>query len=281
MALEPTPILNIGRKKQTFPSYTCDSRGTTDSVNREIAMEQLPDNIDKIIDSKTVEKVYDDGLSSTIKEISKFGVDAIKTARLILAPLQIAASFQDRFERFLERINKRVPDERMIPIPAELSAPAIENLRYLDETNVLSEMFEELLVQAADSDTVSNVHPSFVHLISQLSRDEAVILYKLRNHEFEVIDRLSLNRAKNRFENRVIEKSTIPTGDLIHPDSMDLYYSHLESLSLVTWPVYKEDPIGTGASQTGTRRHSKMLLTDFGKLFVKACVPEHGFSNIG
>jgi hypothetical protein len=243
-------------------------------------MMQIPDNIDKILDSKTLEKAYDDGLSSTIKEISKFGVDAIKTARLILAPLQIAASFQDRFERFLERINERVPDERMIPIPAEISASAIHNLRYLDETNVLSEMFEELLVQAADSNTVSNVHPSFVHIISQLSQDEAVILYKLRDQDFEVVDRLSLNRAKNRFENRVIEKSTIPTGDLMHPNSIDLYYSHLESLSLVTWPVYKEDPIGAGASQTGTRRYSKMLLTDFGKLFVKACVPEYGFSNI-
>jgi hypothetical protein len=59
-----------------------------------------------------------------------------------------------------------------------------------------------------------------------------------------------------------------------------MYYSHLESLNLVKWPVIKEDIIKDESNfQTGIRRYSKMYLTDFGKYFVKAYVPESGFRN--
>jgi ATP dependent DNA ligase domain len=33
----------------------------------------------------------------------------------------------------------------------------------------------------------------------------------------------------------------------------------------------------SGGPQTGVRRYSKMMLTDFGKLFVTACIPAEGF----
>ena len=49
-------------------------------------------------------------------------------------------------------------------------------------------------------------------------------------------------------------------------------------LSLVTWPVLKQDAIlDENNKQTGLRRRSKMMLTDFGKLFVSVCIPNEGF----
>lgn len=240
----------------------------------------IPEDLDKLLPAKVVEKAYDDIASPPAKELGKAAVDLVKTARLFLAPFQLAAAFQDRFERVVERIRTKVPEEKQKPPPAEVVGPALRQMQYLDEDNPLWLMFEELLTQAIDEDTTAKVHPSFAQLISQLSRDEAVILYRLRSDEFKVVDTLDYDRAQNKFSNRKVEQSSLPTEDLQHPHQMSLYYSHLESLSLVQWPVEKQDPIMSGGTQVGIRRHSTMRLTEFGQLFVSVCVPQGGFGNV-
>lgn len=238
------------------------------------------DAIGKIANSKLAEKVYDDSLSSSMVEISKFGVDVAKTARLILAPLQISATFQDRFEVFLENLNNRVPEEKIIQPPAELSSTCFEKMKYIESNNPLWAMFEELLIKASNKEEISLVHPSFGQIIGQLSPDEAIIVHELSKRDFEVVDTLDLNKEEKRFENRKVINSTIPANKLVNADALEIYYSHLESLSLVTWPVIDEEPIRSGNTQTGIKRKSRMYLTDFGRLFAKACIPENGFNEM-
>jgi len=239
----------------------------------------LPDFIETFLPQKVVERLYEDGVSGSAKELSKIGVDIAKTARLFLAPLQLTAAFQDRFERFVRRVAEEVPEERRIEPPPELVGPSLAQMQYLDENNPLWKMFETLLTSAIDSDKADRAHPSFAHIISQLARDEAVILFHLRTRYFRIVDRMDLNREENRFENRVVEESDIPEGELFLPEQMHVYYLHLESLSLVTWPVTNQDPINDeSGNQTGIRRNSTMQLTEFGRLFVSACVPNGGFN---
>lgn len=242
-------------------------------------MDNLPEIIGQVANSKPIEKAYEDAASPALKEIGKIGSDLVKTARLILAPLQIAATYQDRFEALLIKIKTRIPEQRQIPIAPEISVPALEAIKYLEKESPLFQMFEELLLKAADSENINLAHPAFAHTIKLLSRDEAHILYKLNSKDFDVVDTLSLNKTKNSFENRVIESSTIPESELFNPQSINIYYAHLESLSLVAWPVIKQDPILVGNVQTGVRRRSKIQLTEFGKLFVSACIPSGGFSS--
>ncbi|HDV4014934.1 TPA: hypothetical protein RH283_004456, partial [Escherichia coli] len=106
--------------------------------------------VSKVIDSKVVENTYNDALSPGLKELGKVGVDLAKTARLLLAPLQIAATFQDRLERFLREMNERVPESRRIEVAPEISGPAIESMRFLDESNALWGLFKEILFKSAD-----------------------------------------------------------------------------------------------------------------------------------
>jgi hypothetical protein len=236
-----------------------------------------PEGLDKLLPAKVIEKAYDDAVSPAAKEVGQAAADIVKTARLLLAPFQLGAAFQDRFALLVERIRKRVPDERQIAPAGEIVGPAVRQMQYLDEDNPLWKMFEELITRAVDAETTERVHPSFAHLISQLSRDEAVILYKLRDTVFSVVDTMDYHKGTNRFFNRKFEQSTIPTQDLERPGQMDMYYSHLESLSLATWPIERQEPIMQGLEQIGVRRYSTMRLTDFGRLFVSACVPESGF----
>jgi hypothetical protein len=74
----------------------------------------LPDGIEKLLPAKVIEKVYDDIGSASAKEMSKIAVDLVKTARLFLAPIQLAAAFQDRFERFVARVQNKIPEERQL-----------------------------------------------------------------------------------------------------------------------------------------------------------------------
>jgi hypothetical protein len=238
-------------------------------------MAKLPEELNNLLPAKVIEKAYTDAISPAAKEVGKAARDIVKTGRLLLAPFQLAASFQDRFENALERMRKKVPAERRAEAPAEVVGPALRQMQYLDEESPLWKMFEELLTRAIDTGSAERVHPSFAHLISQLSRDEAVILYKLRgDRAFSVVDTMDYHRGTNRFFNRRFEHSTLPTAELEHPSQMDMYYSHLESLSLVTWPVEKQDPIVENGQQVGIRRYSTMRLTDFGRLFVSVCVPQ-------
>jgi hypothetical protein len=107
------------------------------------------------------------------------------------------------------------------------------------------------------------------------------MLFKLNSSDFKVVDRMDLNRTLNKFENLKIESSTIPEGELLNSDSVNIYCAHLESLSLVQWPVTKQDPIMMSNTQVGIRRHSTIQLTDFGRLFVSACLPPNGINPIG
>jgi hypothetical protein len=86
-----------------------------------------------------IEQAYRDVAQGPAKEVGKVLTDVIKTGRLILAPLQILAAFQDRFERYAKRIADKVPEDRRIEVRPMISGPVLELLRYVDEGEPLAE----------------------------------------------------------------------------------------------------------------------------------------------
>ena len=237
------------------------------------------DEIEKILDSKTVEKAYDDALSKPAKQIGLLLEDVFKTVRLLSLPLRLTSAIQDKLDNTIERVSNKVPLERQIRPPLQIIGPIYENIKYLDDNSILYELFEELLARSIDSERIEEAHPSFIYIIAQLSHDEAIILFQLKYCDFDVVDTLDLDPDKNRFMNLKIENATIPKDLLLFPTKFNMYCSHLESLNLVSWPVIDQEPIMDGDRQIGVRRYSKIHLTEFGRFFVNACVPEKGFRN--
>ena len=84
-----------------------------------------------------------------------------------------------RAATYSERVAQLVPEDRRIEAPAQVVGPVLEGLRYVDEHNVIAELFVNLLARSIDSDRVSEAHPAFASIISQLSSDEALIIYML------------------------------------------------------------------------------------------------------
>jgi hypothetical protein len=138
-------------------------------------------------------------------------------------------------------------------------------------------MFEEILTKSIDRDGHEKIHPSFPQIIAQLSRDEAWMLYRLRDRDFKVVDVLDYDRAENKFSNRVVKTSELPSQELYQAAQVELYFAHLSTLGLVEWPIENQVAIITNNQQTGITRYSTMRLTEFGKLFVEACTPPEGF----
>ena len=239
--------------------------------------EKMSDEVNLIkiaLDSKLVEKVYDDGVSPAMKEAGKIPVDLVKLARLILAPIQILGALQDRFEIIVRKISKKVPPENFTQAPSNIAGPILENLRYSDDDSILTECFLNLLAKAIDKTKQDQAHPGFIKTLENLSPDEVLLIYVLSKKDLEIVDTMDLDRAKNQFMNLVQEKSEVPVNELRFPSNFEIYYTHLDALGIVKWPVYNQVPIMAGGTQIGIRRYSKLTLTPYGKYFVQACVPD-------
>ena len=85
--------------------------------------------------------------------------------------------------------------------PAMISGPIIDRLKYAEEDNPLTELFLHLLARSIDTDRINEAHPAFIHIIDQLSPDEALILFELSAKDISVVDTMDFDTSKNLFSN--------------------------------------------------------------------------------
>ncbi len=226
-----------------------------------------------------VEKVYVDGFQGVVREIGAAGTDIVKTARLLLAPFQIGAAYQERLARYCKRLQDKVPEERRQEVPARVSGPILEALRYFDEQDLVTEYMVNLLAAAMDSARGEDVHPAFSTIAVQLCTDEAMILFHLKKNSF---DRKYTQRLMQgppvRFELPVFESNDFPLDQLAQPHQYGNLISHLYNLGLA-WVVtvnteYLYADHTKARIQTGIRKIDRVELTEFGRMFATACVPD-------
>lgn len=232
-----------------------------------------PEKVLGLIPKEALNKAYDDLLAGPFQEVGKIGTDVAKTARLLLAPLQVTAAFQDRFAGMLKRMAERVPEDRQIEPPAEVVGPVIENMRYLDDRSELWKLYEEMLTRAIDRDKTESIHPAFVSIVKQLTDDEVKIIDAIYRNPAEFVTNFELNQHQKKFFFKSRQNLNLHDLSLRNQAQFELYAQHLIALGMASWPVTKSVPITEGQLQTGSREESTFMLTEFGRLFVEACVP--------
>ncbi len=90
-----------------------------------------------------------------------------------------------RFERYLERIAAKVPEDRRIEAHPQIAGSVFAGLEYVEETGINAELFLNLLARAIDRERVSEAHSAFAQIIiCQLSPDEAMILFRLKKRPY-------------------------------------------------------------------------------------------------
>jgi len=224
-----------------------------------------------ILGAETMKKIYEDGLSVPVQEASKILTDFIKSARLFTAPFQLAAAYQDRLTKYFDRVRNAVPEEQQIEAPASLSGPIIDRLKYLEDSNYLTDMYLNLLSRAIDKKRINEAHPAFFHVIDQLSPDEVFFLYEIKDKEINVEYTLNYDRHKNILSNPKITNIGLEINDLNFPENLLMYIEHLESLNLIQKPTGEHEDLGDKIIKV-----ERILNTEFGKLFIKACLPNNG-----
>lgn len=234
--------------------------------------------LEKAMDNKITEKIYDDLLSVPLKETSKLITYFIKTAQCCLAPLQYVATYQEKLEKRLEASIKQIPEENRICPPNSILIPIINNLSYLED-GILADLFQSLLSKAMDKTRNSVAHPAFIVTINQLSPDEAIILYELKFTKFKFIRSADLDIKQNKFYNQKMIKNEFPINKLLFHDNFEMYLGHLEKLDLICVSDKDSEPTfntagGIVTEQKGITETYTMGLTQFGELFAKACLPD-------
>ena len=245
--------------------------------------------MDKIKDIIPIDKVYEDALRPSIKEVGDILKNTTKTARFLFMPFDWLATLQDRFQKYLERIGEKVEDENLVNAPPRTVTEVFEKLRYLPPDSILTELFLNLLATSIDKTKQSKSHPAFPTIISQLAPYEAVILFYLNKQTFELKEYMNLDIQKNIFTNKKIIYNKLL--DKFKSDQLDIdeeniyiYIEHLTSLNIISAmqkgnqvPIF--DDIGT---QTGLEIYYNIELTVFGKLFTSLVIPNNieSFSDI-
>ncbi|HWF62559.1 MAG TPA: DUF4393 domain-containing protein [Nitrospira sp.] len=234
----------------------------------------LLDELDKTL---PIKDLYDDLAKPTTREVGSALGNIAKVVRFVLAPIDFLAAKHERWQRYLERVGQQVPDDKFIEAHPQLAGPVLEGLRYVREDGLIAELFINLLARAIDRDRVSEAHPAFASIISQLSPDEALILYNLKKGRYELRQKATFDPQTSLFSQREVVTNNFPSDILAFPGNLFLYLDHLHSLNLAgVWQLGNQEIIyeGEPKQQIGVLINSVMALTPFGELFVRACVPD-------
>jgi hypothetical protein len=223
----------------------------------------------KVTDSKLVNKLYDDGVSEAVRQLGEAAGDVVKGLRLFTAPFQLAAEAQDRFRKWLEEARRRVPEERQVPAAPSIAGPALRSMQFLEDESLIAEMFVSLLSKAIDRDAQQRVHPGFVKVLENISPDEAVLLTRLSQEAMlgvQVCHHLALG---GEGAGRIESLTTFSKVGFGSPDSIHMYFDHLESLGLCRQRTDIE--VVPPEEHPEWKRYRWYCLTPFGVAFLSIC----------
>ena len=205
---------------------------------------------------------------------------------------KINALWKDKFVEY-----KILSVDDLIETPnRKIIIDTTEELLKIDD-EYLQNCYLKLLKTAYHKDKQNIAHPAFSFLVSQLSRDEAIMLYHLSTKDkllkqktYFKMDQLT-NTHNIPTDYIDIIQNELLTDELFYQNNWALYQSHLMKLDLVSnHEVYNEtlhrplspkvgmliqhtDNKGNPVEPYGFEAHYQYHLTDFGKMFAQACIP--------
>lgn len=154
------------------------------------------------VESAVIEYMDEESKVTVGKELGKTAVTLTKTINTILLPIQATVYGVEKIKLFLsnylENKLKNIPIENITPPKGNIAGPAIENLKYLDdskEDNFLKEMYANLIANAMNKETKESVHPAFVEIIKQMDPNDILLIEAVRKCSNRAF--LSINQTKD------------------------------------------------------------------------------------
>lgn len=189
-----------------------------------------------------------------------------------------------------------IPEDKQCEPEPYVAIPAIQQISYCYDSEVLRDMYANLLASSMNLDKKWTVHPAFVDIIKQLTPDEAKILKSLPRDSRYSIPLIDLNIVFDKGKGRNVVARNITMNEVYEscetPDSMCAYLDNLERLKLIkiadhTWltddalyeKIEKSDRVENlkeilPEGQKYGIGKKLMYVTEYGVSFIRCCIEE-------
>lgn len=258
--------------------------------------EMLPAALTAIDDKGLLKEIYGDLAKPGVTQVGIALSTVLGLGSTILWPLQLLNErskilLETNLQRYREKLANIEP-EQIAPVSAEIGVPLAEKLSYITDKD-LRELYTTLLAKASSKQTVSQVHPSFVNILSNISPDEALLIKELAEVSLQPFvsvrltnpaDGLWIELADIFFESKYADQ-------LSFSDNLAAYMHNIKGLGLFeivrdnfAAPYTRYDPIEAAARKRFdnvkllpeytmiTFLRGKIEVTRLGWLFISACM---------
>lgn len=201
-------------------------------------------------------------------------------------------NFAKRLNEYKEKL-EQIPEEKRCEVDTQIGTPIVEKLTYTTNDEI-ADLFTTLLANASNIDTVNRAHPAFIDIIGRLSEDEARIIQYLKGKkDVQYCDFRGYSLEGKGYIDLRYHQTLLPQYvHLDFPQNVNAYLANLVSLGVlfdmagtyrIDETVYNEIKRVYGfellKEQLVPKSYKKIeaeksyyQITDFGKLFIQACI---------
>ena len=242
-------------------------------------------------------QVYGDLAQPSVKAVGNALGTVFEFSTSFLLPVKL---LNEKFKlNFTKRLNEykdkleQVPEEKRCEVHPQIGTPIIEKLSYTTNEEI-ADLFTTLLANASNVDMVNTAHPSFVNMIERMSPDEARVLYYLKGKEDIQYCIFNANILEGGGFITLLDHVTLIESEveLIFPQNINAYLANFVSLGILKdmngqyrkdKTIYNqirekynlkglEEQLVPHSFKSISVKESYYLVTDFGKLFIRACI---------
>ena len=253
-----------------------------------ISLTQIPDSLDKTAEGLLVKPAQTIG--STISDLFQlvFGFISFNAEKK-----RIKYSLKlDAYKKKVENEVNIIPTDKIVEPNLQIAGQALENSKFCIESDELTTMFAKLIAASMNSDTLTNVHPSFPEILKQMAPQDAHLLLDFKKESTLPICRYRVLLSNSGYHYSIDE---IYINDLNIDSTVNYYANSLSSLKRLglinidfmnhlsdatQYSVYINHKYYSDLRQKyGVKNVSIQKgiaqLTSLGKSFINVCVPEN------
>lgn len=242
-------------------------------------------------------QIYTDLAQPSVKAVGQALGSVFEFSTSFLLPIKLLnEKFRLNFKKRIIEYEKKleeIPDEKRCEVHPQVGTPIIEKLSYTTNDEI-ADLFTTLLANASNIDMVNTAHPAFISIIERLSPDEARIIKYLKGKSDIQYSDFRGNVLNGNGYNTIIEHATLVPLEvtLAFPKNVNAYLANFVSLGILfdMNGIYKVDQtiynkikevygfekykaeLTPNIFKNIIVNNSYYKVTDFGKLFIQACI---------
>ncbi|HCG7310051.1 TPA: DUF4393 domain-containing protein [Vibrio parahaemolyticus] len=236
-----------------------------------------------------VPEIYKDLLQPAVREVGSGLVKVAKAVCIATAPFEMTVWGYDRMKELLVTTLTRKlssqPPENIVAPELHIAGPILTNYAFVSQKRELRELYENLLASSMLKNKKCKVHPSFSHIVLQLSPDEALLLKSVEGFEEGWLCSEYSDASDGTLHTKTIRQQfseICSKSGLIETELFDSYLENMVRLGILNRETYGEsDLVLKGDDQRGYRNEVNHTLqvavsiSPLGYNLIDACVAEN------